>query len=565
MPYSFTKIERDKSNVITLLILFLVVIYFVFLYILTVVLRMLFYEWFFIGSPVGGGAPILVEYRIQFLTVPELFFVLGFAVLIALFHWSVATKDLVPQILHVLKAKPLDLTNPSHQQLQNILDELSAATGGEPFKGYVIASMSVNAFSAADFDYTPVLGVTEGLLQRFKRPQIEAVLAHEAAHILKGDSLDAVMMLSLFNLPAEALRDTLSGMEMEDRFIYSARLPFPGIFLLAVLYAMSFLTKTVGQLLNIFISRQREFRADAIAVRLCRDPVSLAEALYLISYHWRGAGLPGEGLSPLFIVRPCYNEFKEGEGLWASLFSTHPPMRERLNILLDMAHTSFEALEESVWGNYKKMRDWLLDQKGREGKWLVRHEGEWAGPFTQEEMRALDWICPGTLVKRIGEAVILSAEQDEGLKQIFETNRQRFQEKIYCPKCYLILNPLLYEDLVILKCRQCEGILAEGRAVLGILHKREMAFGEEIARLAQIVREGKVVMKGTGERELYTDYGLACPQCRNYQNKMARKFYSSQYPVEIDECPTCRRVWFDKNELEILQFLVEGSQAKTQE
>ena len=67
--------------------------------------------------------------------------------------------------------------------------------------------MSINAFSIADFDHTPVIGVTEGLLMRFKRPQIEAVVAHEAAHILKGDSLDTTMMLSLFNLPLEILKD----------------------------------------------------------------------------------------------------------------------------------------------------------------------------------------------------------------------------------------------------------------------------------------------------------------------------------------------------------------------
>ena len=57
--------------------------------------------------------------------------------------------------------------------------------------------------------------------------------------------------------------------------------------------------------------------------------------------------------------------------------------------------------------------------------------------------------------------------------------------------------------------------------------------------------------------DLRTDYLLTCPKCRDYGHKMARKFYSEHSHVEIDYCHQCKVIWFNKNELEVLQFLFE--------
>ena len=354
MPYSFTKIEKEKSQVITSIHLLLIFIYFVIFYLFTALFRTFFEQWIRAGSEKGFSSAVLAL-PARSLTVPELFVILGFAVLIAIFHWSIATRGITQRTLRVMRAQPIDPQNLSHQRFQNILAELSAATGGQSFSGYVIPSMSINAFSIADFDHTPVIGVTEGLLMRLTRPQIEAVVAHEAAHILKGDSLDTTMMLSLFNLPLEILKDMAED-EPEAQLVL-IRFALPSAFAFIAFFIMLFFTKTIGQLLSIPLSRNREFRADAIAVRLTRDPASLAEGLYWASYHWHGAGIPGENLSPLFLIRPYYNSFKEGENIWADLLSTHPPIRQRLNILLEMAHMNFELLEGTLWGSYKKTLD----------------------------------------------------------------------------------------------------------------------------------------------------------------------------------------------------------------
>ncbi|HBO98162.1 MAG TPA: hypothetical protein DE315_01645 [Candidatus Omnitrophica bacterium] len=557
MPYSFTKIEQKESQVITSIHLLLIFIYFVIFYFLTALSRTFFEQWIRAGSERGFSSTVLA-FPTKPLTVPELFVILGFAVLIAMFHWSIATRGIIPRVLRVLRAQPIDPKNLSHQKFQNILAELSAATGGQLFSGYVIPSMSINAFSVADFDHAPVIGVTEGLLMRLKRPQIEAVVAHEAAHILNGDSLDTTMMLSLFNLPLEILKDMAED-EPEAQLVL-IRFALPSAVAFMAFFIILFFTKTIGQLLNIPLSRSREFRADAVAVRLTRDPASLAEGLYLASYHWHGAGIPGENLSPIFLVRPYYSSFKEGEGLLADLFSTHPPVRQRLNILLDMAHTDFDNFEESSFGSYKKMVGRIRAMQESQALWLVRQGMEWTGPHTLEEIRAFDWMTPQVLVKKFGEVPILTAGADEELNGIFNDRKSKTPKEIYCPKCYLILDPILYEDRVILKCRGCDGVLVAQEDVTRILQTREMRFSDEIVRMAKLIKDEKTWIKGKGEQQLYTDYRLTCPKCLEYHNKMVRGFYNDRCHVETDRCLTCKKIWFDKNELEILQFLFEQEQ-----
>lgn len=393
MPYSFTKIEKEKSQVIVCLHLLLVFIYFLLFYVMTILSRMLFAQ-----LMTAGKFQLFSDaFPFKLLTIPECFIALGFAIFVAMFHWSVATRNIVERALSILRAKPLERDNFSHQQFQNILDELSVATGGHTFKGYAVPSMSVNAFAIMDFDHTPVIGVTEGLLKRLKRPQIEAVAAHEAAHILKGDSLDTTMMISLFNLPLEIFED----MREEAELALVVRLPWQFIITAVLSLTTLFLAKTVGQLLSIPLSRSREFRADAIAVRLSRDPLSLAESLYLASYHWHGAGLAGEHLSPIFLVRPYYSSFKEGDDLLADLFSTHPPVRQRLDILLDMAHMNFETFEETSFGSFKKIQDRIRAMQETGPLWLVRQGQEWVGPHTLEEIRGFDWMPPGGLGEKV--------------------------------------------------------------------------------------------------------------------------------------------------------------------
>ena len=141
------------------------------------------------------------------------------------------------------------------------------------------------------------------------------------------------------------------------------------------------LTKVLSQLVRLFISRQREYRADAIAVRLTRDPLSLAEALYAITHRWHGSGLPAQELESIFTVNPVYSALDEQEGLLAEMFSTHPPIQGRLAILLDMAHTDAETLVGEVEHKMQKPRTVAPDHRKASTKWVVHKDGAWQGPY----------------------------------------------------------------------------------------------------------------------------------------------------------------------------------------
>src|SRR6185503_11744032 len=146
-------------------------------------------------------------------------------------------------------------------------------------------------FALSDFQGRHVIGTTEGVLSRLSRAQIEAIVGHEAAHVVSGDCLATTVTSSLFELYSGLLK----GMELmfrgSGRSSYrSSRSSGRGgggiVAIIIVVYLLLLITKFLGYLLRMFISRQREYRADAIAVRLTRDPLSLAEALYAIGYHW---------------------------------------------------------------------------------------------------------------------------------------------------------------------------------------------------------------------------------------------------------------------------------------
>ena len=204
----------------------------------------------------------------------------------------------------------------------------------------VIPTMAINAFAVSDFSGRAVIGVTEGMLARLTRAQLEAVVGHEAAHIVTGDCLATTVTSSLFELYSGMLRGfeaLFRGGGLGRRRYSSAefRGGAQGAVFVILIYVLLMITKLLSQMVRLFISRQREYRADAIAVRLTRDPLSLAEALYAISYRWRGAGLPAQELEAIFTVNPVYSALDEQKGLWADMFSTHPPVADRIKVLLN--------------------------------------------------------------------------------------------------------------------------------------------------------------------------------------------------------------------------------------
>src|SRR3989338_6787985 len=275
MQYSFTKIEKDKTVTIGFVFSFLILFYFA-------------ASWLIVAL---GKSYVYSNDRtfvFQSLNLGQSVIVLGIALVIGYGHWSYATSNLIAKILGVLRAESLNPKDTYHQRLQNIVDEVSVVTGGTKMDPVVIPTMAINAFAVSDFSGRAVIGVPEGMLARLTRGQLEAVVGHEAAHIVTGDCLATTITTSLFELYSGILKgfEALYRGGGSGRGYSSAQ--FRGssqaALFLMVIYALMVVSRLLSQMTHLFISRQREYRADAIAVRLTRDPLSLAEALYAITY-----------------------------------------------------------------------------------------------------------------------------------------------------------------------------------------------------------------------------------------------------------------------------------------
>ena len=197
MPYSFTQIEEDKSKTIRLVFFTLIIFYFVSFWLIATIVK----SYFEYQSLSGQGS-----FRFSALNFPQTFVTLGIAVAVGYGHWKYTTLDLINKMLGVLKTEPLNPNDTYHQMLQNIVEEVSVATGGKKMEVVVIPTIAMNAFAIADFSGRAVIGITKGLLARLTRAQIEAIVGHEAAHIVTGDCLATTITTSLFELYSGLLK-----------------------------------------------------------------------------------------------------------------------------------------------------------------------------------------------------------------------------------------------------------------------------------------------------------------------------------------------------------------------
>ncbi|MCX8011662.1 MAG: zinc metalloprotease HtpX [Desulfobacterota bacterium] len=413
------------------------------------------------------------------------------AIIGAMFHFYFFTYDAVNTICRTLGATTPDPEDQLHQRLINIIEEIQIFLGNkQKITGVVIPSLAMNGLSALDYRGNSLITITEGLLSRLSREQTEAVIAHEAYHILSGDCLEHTMAVSLLGLPASLL---------EKIALYGERR-----FQLSPIYILAFIIVKLSVLLNIFISREREYRADAGAVRMNRNPLALAQVLYLLSRNWRGTGLIGSGLETLCIVNPRISQLDESEGIKASLFSTHPPIQKRIQILLTMAHASLAELQ----------------------------------------------------TKSITEEKTLSTDAPPS-KEYWNWNHA---SNYLCPQCSSPLFPQTYEKTKIFRCRACAGTLVESDKIIRIIARQDNRWNARIKALArQTLKENQIkYITAKMKKEEKNIPLLHCPKCNH---PMSRTFYSCAYLVIIDRCYVCKLTWFAPQELELLQCMIDNSMA----
>jgi heat shock protein HtpX len=235
-------------------------------------------------------------------------------------------------VLASLCAQPLDLNNPEHRQLYNVVTEMALAAGLPQPHVYVIPDPAPNALATGRDPRHAVLAVTQGLLNLLDREETQGVIAHEMAHIGNRDTLTMTLVAILLGGVV-----MLADWARRVTFLSSDRHRGNLLMFLAVLVLIA-VTPLLSRLMAMAVSRQREYLADATAAQLTRNPLGLAAALEKIGAATSPLRAATRGTAHLFISNPLRRRVDERQGQLADLLSTHPPLAQRVAILRAMVH-----------------------------------------------------------------------------------------------------------------------------------------------------------------------------------------------------------------------------------
>lgn len=217
------------------------------------------------------------------------------------------------------------------REVYHLVENLCIASGLPMPKIYIIEDSAPNAFATGRDPEHGVICLTTGLVAKLEKAELEGVIAHELSHIGNRDILLATVMVVLVGIVA-LLADWFRHFSFWGRGNSSSNQEGGGfrlaMFLLAL--ALSLLAPLFAALIQLAVSRRREFLADADAALLTRHPDGLARALEKISQDQEPLEAANRATAHLFIANP----FK-GKKI-SSLFQTHPPIEERVKALRGM-------------------------------------------------------------------------------------------------------------------------------------------------------------------------------------------------------------------------------------
>jgi heat shock protein HtpX len=231
-------------------------------------------------------------------------------------------------IMAVSRAHPADEAD--QRQLHNILEELCIAAGLPKPKLYIIEDSAPNAFACGRDPQHSAVAVTRGLMDKLSRNELQGVLAHELSHIQNYDILFATMIGILVGSIALLCDMLLRSMRWGGGGRRRSSNERSGggqaqAVLLVVALVLMILAPLFAQILQLAVSRQREYLADASGAKMTRDPESLARALEKIAGDPEPLEAANRGTQHLYIVNPL-----KGLSETQSWFATHPPLRERI-------------------------------------------------------------------------------------------------------------------------------------------------------------------------------------------------------------------------------------------
>jgi heat shock protein HtpX len=235
--------------------------------------------------------------------------------------------------LAVTGAKEADRAE--YRELHRILENLAITAGLPKPRLYVIDDPAPNAFAAGRDPKHAVVAVTTGLLSRLERSELEGVIAHELSHIGNRDILVMTVAVVLAGMIA-----IISDMFLRMSFFGHGDRDNRNPLLMIAGFVAILLAPLAAQLIQLAVSRKREFLADVSGALLTRYPDALASALQKIASYGAPMQRANHATAHLFISNPVGAHdlpAQAGAGKFiAKIFSTHPPVEERVAALRGM-------------------------------------------------------------------------------------------------------------------------------------------------------------------------------------------------------------------------------------
>ena len=266
--------------------------------------------WAWIGDPVGAIFGLVLA------------FIVGIVTGLATYYGG--------DRMMLAASRAREITHDDAPVLFNVVEEMAIAAGLPMPKVYIIDDSAPNAFATGRDPEHASVAVTSGLLEKLNRDELQGVIAHEMSHVgnfdiryamLVGILVGTTVLISDFFLRGLWLSGGGRGRGEGGGYVQ--------LIMIVIAIVFAILAPLFARLLQLSISRQREYLADASAVRLTRNPKGLADALQKISGDREVLEAANRATAHLYIVNPVKGFEKRAKGL----FSTHPPIEERIQIL----------------------------------------------------------------------------------------------------------------------------------------------------------------------------------------------------------------------------------------
>lgn len=263
--------------------------------------------------------------------------ILYIAVFLSLLYTWVSYYNSDKMILAVSRAR--EVKKRDAPQLYRTVENLAITAGLPTPRVYIIEDSAPNAFATGRDPEHAVVAITSGLLDKLEKPELEGVIAHELSHVGNYD----IRLMSLVTVLVSIIA-LLSDLFLRWGFFLGGDDEGGGdsgsgnnqaIFIIIAL-VLALVAPIIGLIIQMSVSRKREYLADASGALLTRYPEGLARALKKISSDTEPLEGANKATENLYIVNPMRANVEDKRKRFANLFSTHPPIEDRIKKLESM-------------------------------------------------------------------------------------------------------------------------------------------------------------------------------------------------------------------------------------